>query len=149
MNPLIWRLLGIAALTAGTAPPHQVAPTATEPYPASQRNAAPQTPIDPALACPLTVKHEPEKDGIYEVGHGVTMPQLTKSVEAAFTDEAKQQARTVPDFQAVTLLMLVIDTKGKPKEICVARGAGFGLDKQAVQAAAKYRFRPAMKEACL
>lgn len=145
MKLVIWPVLAFATFMAG-AGAHQALPIQTEPASVSQSSVVSQLPVDSGLACPATVEHQPDTDGIYEVGHGVTVPQITKSVQATFTEEARQQVRAVPNFHAVTLLMLVVDTKGKPKDICVRRTAGFGLDRQAVQAASKYRFRPAMKD---
>ena len=41
-------------------------------------------------------------------------------------------------------MSLTVGTDGKPKDIRVVRGVGYGLDEAAVGAVRQYRFKPAM-----
>jgi TonB family protein len=59
---------------------------------------------------------------------------------AEFSDEARKAGR-----QGIVLVSLIVDTHGRPQEIKVVRPLGMGLDEKAVEAAGKYRFKPAMK----
>ncbi len=45
------------------------------------------------------------------------------------------------NFQAVSLVTITVD--GDPKDLCLNRSAGYGLDKQAALTVEKYRFSPA------
>jgi TonB family protein len=40
-------------------------------------------------------------------------------------------------------VQLTVDEHGMPQDMCVLKEAGYGLDKKAFQAVAKYRFAPA------
>ena len=41
---------------------------------------------------------------------------------------------------------MVVDAEGVPQRIVIARPLGYGLDARAVEAVAKWRFTPAMRE---
>jgi TonB family protein len=102
---------------------------------------------DQVQACPAIFEYHPEVDGIYKVGEDVKPPKITNEVNAEFSDEARRIISEIhiKDFKAVSLLSLVVDVNGKPKDICVKKPAGFGLDKQAANAAKQYRFQAATK----
>ena len=70
----------------------------------------------------------------------VSAPVVLNSVQALFTDEAKRKS-----ISGICLLSLVVDTEGKPRNVRVIRPLGFGLDRNAVEAARTYRFKPAMR----
>ncbi len=74
-------------------------------------------------------------------GGGVTAPFPMNSVEAVFSEEAKGAK-----FQGVCILSLVVDAQGMPQHVHVIRSLGMGLDEKAIEAARKYRFKPAMKD---
>ncbi len=59
--------------------------------------------------------------------------------------EYSEQARAV-GFQGTVLLSTVIDAEGTPTHIRVVRSLGMGLDEKAIEALAKWKFRPGMKE---
>ena len=62
------------------------------------------------------------------------------SVEAEYSDEARNAG-----YQGAVVVSTLIDTDGQPTEIRALSTVGMGLDEKAVQAVAKYKFRPASK----
>jgi TonB family protein len=77
----------------------------------------------------------PEK--IYHVGNGVTPPLLTHSVDAEFTQQAKQAK-----YQGVSVVQCVVDTHGMPQHVHTVRKLKMGLDEKAIEAVRQYRFKP-------
>jgi len=73
------------------------------------------------------------------VGGGVSAPVPLNSVEAEFTDEARRAK-----YQGVCLVSMIIDAQGNPQSARVVRGLKMGLNEKALEAARKYRFKPAM-----
>jgi hypothetical protein len=78
---------------------------------------------------------------------GTKAPKLRKGADAQFTEEARQAMKDAhsTNFEAVSLIGLVVDEKGMPHDICVKRAAGYGLDIEAVKAVMQYRFLPATR----
>jgi TonB family protein len=70
----------------------------------------------------------------------VTPPVPTNSVAATFSDEARRKK-----INGVCVVSLIVDTDGNPRSVRVRRPLGYSLDQQAVDAARRYRFKPAMK----
>jgi TonB family protein len=80
-------------------------------------------------------------DGLYRVGSGVSAPVPLNSVEAEFTDEARRAK-----YGGVCLVSMIVDAQGNPQNLRVVRALGKGLDEKALEAAHKYKFKPAMKD---
>jgi len=76
---------------------------------------------------------------IHQIGNGVSAPVPLFTVEPEFSDEARNAK-----YSGKCLLSLVVDSQGKPQEIRLRRPLGMGLDEKAIEAASKYRFKPAM-----
>ena len=77
----------------------------------------------------------------YDVGNGVTSPQLMREVKPAYTIEAmRAKVQGMVELDVVVLPDGTID----PRRIRVARSldATFGLDGQAIAAVKQWRFRP-------
>jgi periplasmic protein TonB len=79
--------------------------------------------------------------GVFKVGGGISAPQAVSTPDPEYTEEARN-AKT----QGTCILWLIVDDKGRPRNIRVVRGLGFGLDAKAVQAVQQWRFEPAMKD---
>jgi protein TonB len=41
---------------------------------------------------------------------------------------------------------MIVDDQGRPRDIRVVRGLGFGLDAKAIEAVKQWKFQPAMKD---
>jgi TonB family protein len=92
-------------------------------YALAQENATPQT---------------TSPDAPVKIGGDVLPPVLTHSVNPKFT-RALRTAKTA----AVAQVGLVVDTAGKPTKIHIVKSSNASLDKSAMDAVAKYRFKPA------
>jgi TonB family protein len=44
------------------------------------------------------------------------------------------------------VLWLIVDSSGRPRDIRVVRGLGFGLDAKALEAVKQWKFQPALKD---
>jgi len=88
----------------------------------------------------------PGKDGgfggeVYKPGiGGVTRPVPIVSPDAEFSDEARRNK-----YQGVCMISIIVDSHGYPQNPHVVRSLGMGLDEKALEAVAKYRFKPALK----
>lgn len=91
-----------------------------------------QTPVPAPSAQPIS-DTTPLK-----VGGDVLVPILIHSAEPKFPSNLS--AKTL---DAVVLIGLVVDTAGKPSNIHIVRSDDSELDKAAMNAVAKYRFKPA------
>jgi len=79
---------------------------------------------------------------IYNIGKdGVGLPEVTYRVAAKYTPEACKNK-----VHGVVVLSVIWGVEGKLRNIKVIRGLPDGLTEKAIEAAAKIRFRPAMKE---
>lgn len=79
--------------------------------------------------------------GVYRIGGGVTAPVALNEPEAEFSDEARRAK-----YQGEVMVTIIVDAQGNPQNARVVRPIGMGLDEKAVEAAMKYKFKPAMKE---
>jgi protein TonB len=81
----------------------------------------------------------PGPSGIYPAGiHDVTVPQVIYNPEPSFSDEARKSKQ-----QGAVILLLVVGGDGHTYDISVGRSLGMGLDEKAVEAVARWRFKPA------
>jgi periplasmic protein TonB len=79
--------------------------------------------------------------GVFKVGGGISAPQALSTPDPEYTEEART-AKT----QGTCVLWLIVDDQGRPRNIRVVRGLGFGLDAKAIQAVQQWRFQPATKD---
>lgn len=66
-------------------------------------------------------------------------PQLIYQVEPEYSEDARKV-----HFQGTVVLAIEVDSNGFPSKIRVVHSVGLGLDERAMQAVARWRFRPAM-----
>jgi TonB family protein len=77
--------------------------------------------------------------GLMSVGGGVSAPQVIRSIQPEFTDEARQA-----NYQGNCSVQLIVDTEGNPQNVRLVSHLGMGLDEKAIAAVRQYKFRPAM-----
>jgi bla regulator protein blaR1 len=85
----------------------------------------------------------PDSSEVYEAGNGVTLPVVVNEVRPDYTDEAKAER-----IEGKVLLSCVVATDGRPTRITVVNSLDsvHGLDKAAVGALERWRFKPGTKE---
>ena len=79
--------------------------------------------------------------GVYRIGGDVSPPVVTVSSAPEYSEEARKGK-----YQGTVLLSIVVDPSGIPRDIHVVRPFGSGLDEKAIEAVARWRFRPGMKD---
>jgi protein TonB len=79
--------------------------------------------------------------GVYKVGGGISAPQPVSTPDPEYTEQARE-AKT----QGTCILWMIVDDQGRPRDIRVVRGLGFGLDAKAIEAVKQWKFQPAMKD---
>ncbi|MFC5860766.1 energy transducer TonB [Acidicapsa dinghuensis] len=87
----------------------------------------------------------PGKDGgiggdVYSPGGDVSAPTLVVAPEAEFSDEARRNK-----YEGICVVGLIVDAQGNPRNLQVLRHLGMGLDEKALDAVARYKFKPAKK----
>jgi protein TonB len=79
--------------------------------------------------------------GVFRVGSGISAPQAILTPDPEYTEEARRTKT-----QGTCTLMLIVDAAGRPRDIRVVHGLGFGLDAKAMEAVQRWRFDPALKD---
>ena len=79
--------------------------------------------------------------GVYKIGGGVSAPVAIFRPEPEYSEEARKAK-----WQGEVGLRVIIDANGNPTDIKVIRSLGLGLDEKAIEAVAKWRFKPALKD---
>ena len=75
---------------------------------------------------------------VAKVGGSVTEPLLLRKVDPPF-DEIARALR----YSGISIVTLVVDQTGTPRQVHILRPTGLGLDELAVEAVEQYRFQPA------
>ena len=122
-------------------------PDAPPEFSRSHPASGPNVPV-PA-ACPATFDDSPETNGIAgDFRHGVTAPRPTRTPEAGFSEKARKALKKqhLKSFDGVSILSMIVDVDGVPRDLCLKKSAGYGLDASAAKAAWQYRFAPATKD---
>ncbi len=81
---------------------------------------------------------EPSNPDVHRIGGNVKAPVLVSKVEPEYTQEAR-----IAKYQGTALLSVEIGVDGIAHNIRMSRALGFGLDKKAIEAISKWRFKPA------
>jgi TonB family protein len=77
----------------------------------------------------------------YASGAGVSDPVLIHTKAPIYSEDGRKA-----NWQKVVKLSLVIGTDGKPDKINALTAVGLGLEEQAVEAVAQWRFNPGLKD---
>jgi periplasmic protein TonB len=102
----------------------------------------------PVLASAATARPNPDADGNYHLGDGVTAPKVISAPEPVPTEEARKK-----HIGGTVVLWVIVDQDGAPKDVRVARSLGADLsqddkhiagvlDDNARKAVEQYRFEP-------
>ncbi len=99
--------------------------------------------------CPAEFNDGLQRSGV--VPHdapGVIPPQPKIAPEAQFSDEARKAIKKqhLRYFDGESILSMIVGVDGIPRDLCLKKSAGYGLDAQAAKAALQYRFEPATKD---
>lgn len=79
--------------------------------------------------------------GVYQVGGGVSAPQIIYGPEAEFSDEARRAK-----YQGDVSVICTVGADGLVHDPHVVRDPGMGLGEKALEAVRTYRFKPSMKD---
>ena len=79
--------------------------------------------------------------GIFRVGGEVSPPRPIFTPDPEYSEEARKAK-----YQGVCVLLLVVGSDGKTRDVHVARSLGLGLDEKAIEAVRQWRFEPARKD---
>lgn len=72
---------------------------------------------------------------------GITPPRVIRQIDPEYSDEARKR-----HIEGVVTLSLVVTSEGKPVQIKVLSGRGYGLDEKAVEAVKHWKFQPGTKD---
>jgi TonB family protein len=72
---------------------------------------------------------------------GVSVPKCEYCPNPEYSQEARKKK-----YEGVVVLVVAVTSEGKAANIQVIKSPGLGLDKEAVEAVRKWRFKPAMKD---
>ncbi|HEY3838728.1 MAG TPA: M56 family metallopeptidase [Bryobacteraceae bacterium] len=78
---------------------------------------------------------------VYKVGGDVTHPSVLTKVEPQYSEAARAAKISGPVH-----LQLIVSPEGKPENIEVTDGLGYGLDENAIDAISQWTFQPATKD---
>ena len=78
--------------------------------------------------------------GIFNIGAGVSKPVVIYKIDPEYSEEARKAK-----YSGIVELAVIVDTEGHAREIRVAKSLGMGLDEKAIEAVAKWKFKPGMK----
>ena len=74
------------------------------------------------------------------IGGDVSAPMVMYQVDPEFSEEARKAK-----VMGTVTVGLIVDKNGRPEDVHVVRGVGYGLDQKAVEAVSQYKFKPAME----
>jgi TonB family protein len=99
--------------------------------------------FDPQLAWPQDDLSGQTIYVMYSAGSvansSLTSPVVTHRADSSYTAFASRDR-----LNGLVRLRLVVNAQGLPQRIAIAQPLGYGLDERAIEAAAKFRFTPAM-----
>jgi TonB family protein len=90
-----------------------------------------------AISLSRQIHQVPDQDGIYYAGPEVTVPRMIRTVTALYPSRDSGK-----EIQGMTVMAMVIDTKGLPEHIQVLHHHGEFFDEAAVAAVKSSRFEP-------
>jgi TonB family protein len=96
------------------------------------------------MAVPLCPQHFHDTlktNGIADpYSKGVRLAKVKKTVPAAMTEAAIEGAGNTHIGNFLVILNVLVDAKGNPSQVCLAKSSGYGLDASAAAAVRQYQF---------
>jgi protein TonB len=77
----------------------------------------------------------------YSAGRGITAPSVLTRLDPEYSEEARKAK-----YSGAVMLSIVVTTDGQADNIKVVKSLGMGLDEKAIEAVARWRFRPGTKD---
>jgi TonB family protein len=78
--------------------------------------------------------------GVFKVGGGVSRPLVISKVDPEYSEEARKAK-----YSGNVELSIVVDVEGRVRDVRVVKSLGMGLDEKAMEAVARWKFKPGMK----
>jgi TonB family protein len=75
--------------------------------------------------------------GVFRVGGGVSAPTVLFRVDPEYSEEARKAK-----YSGTVMLSVIVDSEGHARDIHVVKSLGMGLDEKAMEAVAKWKFKP-------
>src|ERR1700743_3706781 len=91
------------------------------------------------ICCAMIGRGQPSEK-VEKLEPGVTAPKLISKKEPVYTEEGRRKG-----IEERVALEIVVGVDGKPEEIRVVSPLDPGLDKKAIEAVTKWRFKPREK----
>jgi TonB family protein len=115
----------------------------------AQQGTPPEA-IDGPSPQKTAVRSNPDANGIYQIGNGVTAPKLIYSVEPEFSEQARKRkisadisVKFIVEVDGHLRDVQVIGSTGRPSTSQKDRDALRSLEPKAAEAVRGYRFEPA------
>ena len=77
---------------------------------------------------------------VYQVGGSVIPPVAIHTADPKYSKQARKAK-----FSGQVVVSIIVGTDGEPHNVHILRGAGMGLDEEAMKAVKQYKFKPAMQ----
>jgi uncharacterized protein len=79
--------------------------------------------------------------GVFRIGGGVSQPAVIYKVDPEYSEKARKA-----HYSGTVMLAVIVDSGGRARDIHVVKSLGMGLDEKAMEAVAKWKFKPGMKD---
>ncbi len=86
-------------------------------------------------------QQQPDPNGVYKVGSGVTAPKPISMPNPEYTDRARRKK-----IRGTVMVSFVVAEDGSVRDARVTKSLDKDLDHQAVDAVMRWKFQPAMKD---
>jgi len=100
-----------------------------------------------AVCLHLMAQNPPAQDGaslppgVYKVGAGITPPRAIYAPNPEYTDKARRAK-----VNGIVIVSLIVTPEGNARDVQVIQSLTPDLDKKAVEAVSKWKFKPATKD---
>ena len=89
----------------------------------------------------LLAQQQPDSDGVYKVGNGVTPPKPVSAPNPEYTDKARKKK-----ISGTVTLAMIVTSEGTVRDVKVVKSLEQSLDEQALATISTWKFEPATKD---